>query len=181
MTDRKNIKLDLISLEYTTLKAEQLKRIEHRDHIIYLQIIALGLLFGLSEKTSLSLVTLIVPFICIALGWTYLVNDQKVSSIGKYIRGSLSDNINSLLGDGVSEFDFGWELSHRSDANRIGRKVIQLFIDLLVFVAPAATAIFITLKDPRTIFENVVLGVEGIFVFILAWQILHYADLNKGA
>jgi hypothetical protein len=75
--------------EYKTLKVEQLKRIAVRDHVIYLTIAAVGLLVSAIDKLPNGLVLLVIPWVSVLLGWTYLMNDQKVSAIGQYIRHDL--------------------------------------------------------------------------------------------
>ena len=86
MNDKKTI-LQVFLLEYEKLKEEQLKRIEFRDQMIYITLGIFGsiLSFALSNKTNLYAL-LVIPWVCLILGWTYIVNDEKISAIGKYIR-----------------------------------------------------------------------------------------------
>lgn len=73
--------------EYEKLKDEQTARIGFRDNLIY---VALGVFGGLASfaltDASHMYALLIVPWVCAVLGWTYLVNDEKISAIGAYIR-----------------------------------------------------------------------------------------------
>ena len=68
--------------EYEKLKDEQLKRIEFRDHMIYLTLGVVGAIFSFClEKPEYNIAFLVLPFICTILGWTYFANDRKVSEI----------------------------------------------------------------------------------------------------
>ena len=190
--DPTELHLETAKLEYAALKAEQLKRIEHRDQIIYLQIVAMGALFGTSDKISQTLLCLLVPFPCLALGWTYLVNDQKISAIGKYIRQELESKFGALAGGNSGTSLFGWEVAHRSDRRRGQRKVIQLLIDIVVFVVPGIFACAWQLYQARHFSFNpprleavdsvwfAIACVELVFLIALMWQILSYADLRSG-
>lgn len=178
MTDEDKLKIETIKLEYASLKAEQLKRIEHRDHIVYLQLVVVGLLLGLIAEVGLDIVVYAIPFSCIALGWLYLVNDQKVSAIGKYIRHDLSNAIERYLEKGSNVF--GWEVGHRSDERRFQRKLLQFFIDIFVFIAPGVVAILLAYLNHDTKLEKIVLSIEFAFLLILFFQILAYADFKVG-
>ena len=93
MNDKKTI-LQVFLLEYEKLKEEQLKRIEFRDQMIYITLGIFGgiLSFALSNKTNLYAL-LVIPWVCLILGWTYIVNDEKISAIGKYIRLTLTEKV----------------------------------------------------------------------------------------
>jgi hypothetical protein len=165
--------------EYKTLKVEQLKRIAVRDHVIYLTIAAVGLLVSAIDKLPNGVVLLVIPWVSVLLGWTYLMNDQKVSAIGQYIRHDLDNRMKSLLS--ASEDLFGWETGHRSDEQRQLRKYTQLIIDLLAFVLPGmiASGAFLTFYDTN-VGLRLLAAVEILLLFVLAWQIVVYADLARG-
>ncbi len=178
-TIEQNAQRDIHLEEYKVLKAEQLRRIAVRDHVIYLTIAAVGAILGLIEKLENNFLLLAIPWVGLLLGWTYLVNDQKVSAIGEYIRSTLDDKIKQTL---ATEQDvFGWESAHRGDDKRIARKRTQLFVDFLAFVLPGviATVVFITSSSCMNPFR-VLAGVEFFLLLILGGQILGYADLKKG-
>jgi hypothetical protein len=40
---------------------------------------------------------LVLLWVCLILGWTYLVNDEKNSAIGRYIRLTLTDKLGELV------------------------------------------------------------------------------------
>ncbi|MDQ1026023.1 hypothetical protein QF035_003605 [Streptomyces umbrinus] len=79
-----------------------------------------------------------LPPVCVVLGWTHLVNDEKISAIGAYVRGDLSPRPADLAQIERSAA-FGWEAAHRADTRRTSRKAIQCGVDLLAFcVVPLA-------------------------------------------
>ena len=85
MNDQKPI-LQNFLLEYEKLKEEQLKRIEFRDQMIYITLGIFGsiLSFALSNKTNLYPL-LVIPWVCLILGWTYVVNGKDSGPMEKPI------------------------------------------------------------------------------------------------
>ena len=138
------LRIDVLLLEYTHIKEEQRARIGFRDNLIYATVAAGGAVLAavlqLHEGTRY---LLLLPPVYLLLGWTYLVNDEKITAIGRYIRESTAPQVMEITG--TSRAVFGWEAAHRSDVHRQSRKRIQLGIDLLAFcVAPmAAVAIYL--------------------------------------
>ena len=108
MNDKKTI-LQVFLLEYEKLKEEQLKRIEFRDQMIYITLGIFGsiLSFALSNKTNLYAL-LVIPWVCLILGWTYIVNDEKISAIGKYIRLTLTEKVKTQTDYSDIESIFSW-------------------------------------------------------------------------
>ncbi|MGB3508742.1 MAG: hypothetical protein WBA93_05770, partial [Microcoleaceae cyanobacterium] len=151
--------------------------------IIYLTLGIFGgiLSFALSNKTNFYAL-LVIPWICLILGWTYLVNDEKISAIGKYIRLNLTEKIKVLTGETNIESIFGWEIVHRSDERRIRRKIEQLIIDEITFVFSGLVALF-TFWSPDTNLPwmiHVLCIFELILLMILGIEIIIHADLAKG-
>jgi hypothetical protein len=164
--------LDVLRDELKTLKDEQRDRIRARDTLVYSLIVAIAAVAG-GTRLAGSAVPLILPPVALALGWTYLVNDQKVSAIGRYLRTDLAPRLSSLTGVDVLR----WETAHRSDKRRRQRKTLQLAVDLTVFVLPAAVAIgWYWAHGPSTVLLLVSLA-ETAAVLITAWQFIAYADL----
>ncbi|MDY7004469.1 MAG: hypothetical protein SWX82_11050 [Cyanobacteriota bacterium] len=182
MDDQKPI-LQIFLLEDNKLKEEQVKRIAFRDQIIYLTLGIFGgiLSFALSNKTNFYAL-LVIPWICLILGWTYLVNDEKISAIGKYIRLTLTEKIKAQIGDTNIESIFGWEIFHRSDERRRRRKIEQLIIDEITFVFSGLVALFtfwfIDTNLPSII--HVLCIFELILLIILGIEIIIHADFAKG-
>ena len=170
-------------LEYEKLKEEQAQRIGFRDNLLYVTLGVFGAVvsFAVSDKTN-SYAFLVLPWVCIILGWTYLVNDQKISAIGQYIRDTLINKVkknNNVYND--TESIFGWEIAHRSDQLRKRRKIEQLIIDEITFVCSGVIAIlafwFFVPQTPLAV--NILCWAELLLLLILGYEIIVYADLGK--
>jgi hypothetical protein len=169
--------------EYDKLKTEQAQRIGFRDNLLY---VTLGL-FGVIIPTAIANATnyyalLVVPWICLILGWTYLINDEKISAIGRYIRLTLVEKVKEKTGHPDVESLFGWEIAHRSDPRRSRRKIEQLVIDELTFVVSGTIAliVFFLLVPKAALAVYILGGFELILLLVLGWEIIIYADLAKG-
>jgi len=183
MTQHKeNQVLDIYLSEYDRLKHEQTQRMGFRDNLIYANLIAItGVVSIVADDIARIPVLLVLPMICIALGWTYLVNDEKISAIGRYIRYTLIENIQEAI-QSQDRNIFGWEVAHRSDKRRMSRKIIQLIVDELVFVIPGFIAILIFWLNTSVTMLPLrwIAGIEVLFVLVLGIQVLSYADLKEG-
>ena len=183
MTDSvENRLVDIYLSEYEKLKQEQIARIGFRDNLIYATLIALTAVVSIvADNITRIPVLLVLPLVCITLGWTYLVNDEKISSIGRYIRIAFSDKIRELI-HSKDPMLFGWEIAHRSDQRRGTRKIIQFIVDEFVFILPGIIAILIFWSSAPTDFLSLkwIAGLELLFLLILGLQIFIYADFKKG-
>lgn len=125
--------------EYEQLKEEQRARIGFRDNLLYVTLAAATAVIGIAAQTNFIQLVLALPVVCVVLGWTYLVNDEKISAIGRYTRTELSSRLASVTSS--EEPIFGWEVYHRSDAKRISRKNTQAIVDLVAFLAAPLAAL----------------------------------------
>ncbi|MFI6273137.1 hypothetical protein [Micromonospora zamorensis] len=169
----------LLLSEYEQLKHEQRTRIGFRDNLIYATLgsMAAVVAAALSVKDHANLL-LLLPVASVVLGWTYLINDEKISAIGRYVRTDLGPRLVALTSGG--EPAFGWETAHRSDARRISRKYLQLAVDLGTFVAPPIAALIVFWMNGPLSFAFVAVSViEVAATAVLAWQIAVYADLTR--
>lgn len=183
MNDDNDNLLTVYLQEYQKLKDEQIQRIGFRDNMIYTNLIAVGTV-GAFAVTSLGNIQalFIIPWICFILGWTYLVNDEKISSIGKYIRIKLDDRIQNELNNTKKSILLGWEVAHRDDKYRLERKYFQLFVDFLTFCVSGLAAIVIFWLSKPT-YSSTWLWIsiiESLFLFLLGIQMVKYADLKSG-
>lgn len=183
MDDQNNEKLITIFMsEYEKLKQEQIARIGFRDNLIYATLIALTAVVSIvADDYTRIPVLLVLPLVCITLGWTYLVNDEKISAIGRYVRITFSDKIRELT-KSKEDMLFGWEIAHRSDSRRGSRKIFQFIVDELIFVFPGVIAILIFCVKASVILLplRLLAGIELLFLVILGFQIFSYADFKKG-
>src|SRR5262249_14253740 len=130
MEPQSSQRIDVLLAEYKTLKSEQQARIALRDNLLYVTLGASGAIvaFALS-KDAPPAALLAIPWLTLIVGWTYVVNDEKNSAAGQYIRERLEPAVRSVAGSPDSLF--AWELAHRGDSYRRERKLIQLLVDLL--------------------------------------------------
>lgn len=169
--------------EYGKLKDEQNSRIGFRDNLLY---VTLGLFGGILSfalpKADNYYALLVLPWVCLILGWTYLVNDEKISALGRYLRLELTERIKKHVSAPDTDQLFGWEVAHRSDTRRERRKIEQLIIDEITFVFSGVAAIVaFWLLAPQAHVGLQLIGIaELILLLILGVEIIIYADLAKG-
>lgn len=183
MNNDKQQMLEVYLQEYEKLKDEQTQRIGFRDNLLYVTLGVFGavITFAVSSKTNYYAL-LVIPWVCLILGWTYLVNDEKITAIGRYIRLNLAEKIKELTGHTEIESIFGWEIAHRSDNRRKRRKIEQLVVDQITFVFSGIIALiaFWLLEPKPPLNVNILGGIELILLIILGVEIVVYADLAKG-
>lgn len=168
--------------EYEKLKDEQHKRIEFRDHMIYLTLAAIGGVFSFAlEKPDLNVALLVLPFLCVVLGWTYLGNDEKISAIGKYIRTVLITKIKSSDSADSNLLSDNWEEFLRKDRLRRQRKVFQLFVDLSIFCVSGVVSIisFFVLHSSCHWYFVLTAICELLFILFLTFQFVKYSDIRN--
>ncbi|MEU2568789.1 hypothetical protein [Streptomyces althioticus] len=170
---------EMLKVEYERLKEEQVRRIGFRDNLIYVALGVAGAIFAFyfSEEDR-QYVLLIPPFALTVLGWTYLVNDEKISSIGRYIRERLLPEI-KVQGDDSATL-LGWETYHRSDSNRVWRKVTQSVVDISAFCLPSAVSLAIFFGRDGTGIAGMVLGaLEAAAVVGLIAAFVYISDYSR--
>ncbi len=191
--DKQPKRLEVYLHEYSKLKDEQTQRIGFRDNLLYVTLVAFGaiLSFALSQKTEVAskavgdvanntnyYALLVIPWVCLILGWAYLVNDQKISALGKYIREDLRPKINPEIGkETAEESTFYWEIQNRNNPQRQQRKIKQLVIDEITFVISGLVALiafwkFICPPSPLII---ALIVIEGLLLLVLGWEIFSFA------
>lgn len=126
--------------EYEALKAEQTSRIVLRDRLMYAALAALAATLALVvQATGRPYLLLLLPLVCVVLGWTYFVNDQKISAIGRYLGRHLAPSL--VDSSHPVEQVLTWESVHRCDPLRRLDKSMQLVVDLLLFAVPALLSV----------------------------------------
>jgi hypothetical protein len=172
--------------EFKTSKAEQTARIGFRDNLIYVTVAGIGAVSAFAlGKDGTPFAFLVSPWVAVVLGWTYLVNDEKISSIGRYVRITLAPKLESITSQ-PPETLLLLERAQRSDSRRIQRKVIQLSINLLTFIGSSFASIAAFLIRAGGLHWDLhwgtytLIAIEALSVAVLAWQICAYADIEKG-
>lgn len=170
----------LLLVEYEKLKDEQRGRIQHRDNLIYTTIAAASAVIAAAIAARTLALALLLPPVCVLLGWTYLANDAMVSAAGRYIRDQLAPRLAEP--SGAAELVFGWETAHRTGPRRRARKVMQLVVDLLAFCIAPMTALVAFWTDGPTAAELVAVSVaEAALLAALAVFMVLDADLCRTA
>lgn len=161
--------------EYDRLKEEQKTRIGFRDNLLYFTLAAVTAVVALAVQSGKSRLLLSAPAICLILGWTYLVNDEKISAIGCYVR----DQLGPRLGELVSAHGtvFSWESYHRNVAGRTLRKRLQTAVDLftyLILPMVCTTAFWCSpTVQPLLVLTSLV---QTLALAVLGWQFLRRAE-----
>lgn len=177
---------ELLLAEYQTVKDEQKARIGFRDNLLYVTLAAVAALAAAAAQSGRASMLLALPPVCLVLGWTYLVNDEKISAIGAYVRRDLGPRLGELAagrggaggGAGVPQAPavFGWETVHRTDARRRSRKVIQCLVDLVTFCAVPLAGLAVFWADGEGGALLVALsGAEALALLGLGVQVVDYA------
>ncbi|MEV0740784.1 hypothetical protein AB0I51_33740 [Streptomyces sp. NPDC050549] len=173
MPDRDVTVAQLLLAEYQTVKDEQKTRIGFRDNLLYVTLTIVAAVIAAAAQAKQSEMLLALPPVCVVLGWTYLVNDEKISAIGTYVRDDLGPRLAQLA---HAEKVFAWETTHRSDTRRRSRKVIQSSVDLLAFcVVPFAGLVVYWAAGQTTPGLLALSVVEALIVVGLGHQVLSYA------
>jgi len=183
MTDEQLRRFEIHLKEFEKLKDEQLVRIGFRDNLLYVTIVAFGgiLSFALASPENHNAL-LVIPWATLLLGWTYLVNDEKISAIGRYIRLTLTERMKEIIGDVDAETLFAWEIAHRTDKNRRRRKIEQVLIDEITYVFSGITGLatfWLLVPSPHWL-AQIASGIELLLLLILGIEIVVYADLARG-
>lgn len=153
--------------QYEQLKAEQRTRIEIRDRLVYATFTALGGSIVLSGSTAIGHQLLLgMPLVCYALGWTYLRNNRKINEIAAFVRTR------------YPEYD--WEVYRLETNGRCRRKIIQLSVNLTMFVATGCIALWaLWLRSglgPATLTFSVL---DSLVLAILAIEFIRSADIVR--
>ncbi|MFJ9375644.1 hypothetical protein [Streptomyces sp. NPDC101455] len=168
----------LLLAEYQTVKDEQKTRIGFRDNLLYVTLTVVAAVIAAAAQAKQSEMLLALPPVCVVLGWTYLVNDEKISAIGTYVRDDLGPRLDHLVRGELPSAGpaFAWETTHRSDSRRRSRKVIQCVIDLLAFCVVPLAGLVVYWFAGQTSSGLLVLSVaEALIVVGLGHQVLRYA------
>lgn len=175
------ILLNVYMNEYSKLKDEQRNRIGFRDNLIYATLIAIGgiLSYATADPSNYN-AFLVLPILSFVLGWTYLLNDEKITSIGQYVQKNLSVYINNLF-DANDATVFSWENVHREERSRIVRKLLQLLANELLFCASGLSSVLFFFYLSTTVSSTMrVIGiVEIIMSIIIGIEIIMYSDIRK--
>ncbi|SNX64124.1 hypothetical protein SAMN06272735_5939 [Streptomyces sp. TLI_55] len=166
----------LLLAEYQAIKDEQKARIGFRDNLLYVTLTVVAAVIAAAAQAKQASMLLALPPVCVVLGWTYLVNDQKISAIGAYVRSELAPKLAELANPVGGVQAFGWEIAHRGDARRGSRKAVQLAVDLLAFCGVPLAALVVFWASGGSGLLIALSGLEALAVGGLAAQVVWYAN-----
>jgi hypothetical protein len=178
----KDIIFEVFLKEYDKLKSEQSQRIGFRDNLLYVTLGLFGTIvsFAVSKQAN-HYALLVLPWVSLILGWTYIVNDEKISALGKYIRIQLAEKVKEKIGDSEIESVFSWENYRRVNKGRKLRKIEQFIVNQIAFVVPGIVTLvafcYLVPKAPNEI--KILAGTELVLLLLLAIEIWRYADLSS--
>lgn len=155
--------------EYKQIKGEQVARINTRDNLIYVTLVAIAGGLAVPHAAHSQGYLLLAPAAAFVLGWTYLANDNMISAIGRYVR------------ENPALAAMGWEHDHRADKRRTSRKAIQLAVDLAMFCGSgvvALAAFWSALPQPTPLVAASI--AEALATGVLAWQFAAYSAVFCG-
>ncbi len=168
--------------EFEKLKDEQISRIGFRDNLLYVTLGAVGAImsFVLIDPPARQVALLVIPWVCVVLGWTYVANDQKTSAIGEYIRDILAPKIQKRAPDGDRPL-LEWERVNQEDGGRFWRKAFQCLVNLVTFVlsGSGALAYFFRLASPLSLGLLFWFVLEAILLVALGVWIGTYSDIVR--
>jgi hypothetical protein len=172
--------IDVHLYEYWKLKDEQAKRIEFRDTLIHVHLALVGAAIGWGLTHGDDAVLLVVPWICLIIGWTYVVNDDRTTALARYFAESLAPRLSAALGSEKPRV-LEWEFAHQRDDRRSERKVVQLIVDLITFIAPGLLAIarFAWKTPPSTLASWTVVTGELLLMLALTVIVIRYANFSS--
>ena len=160
---------ELVLAEYKQIKTEQVARINTRDNLVYVTLVAIAGALTITHSAHSRSYLLLVPVVTWVLGWTYLANDHMITAIGRYVR-----EHPGLPG-------MRWETDHPADKRRASRKTIQLAVDLVTFCGSAAAALtaFWLAPAPQSPLLVLASAAEVAATGVLAWQFIAYAARGR--
>ncbi|MFD5560836.1 hypothetical protein [Kitasatospora griseola] len=165
----------LLLAEYDCIKEEQKTRIGFRDNLLYFTLAAATAVVTITVQSRQPRLLLAVPLICLVLGWTYLVNDEKISAIGCYVREQLGPRLGELAA--ARGAVFGWETYHRNDAGRTMRKRLQTGVDLFTYLTLPMICVTAFWCSPTVHPLLMVVSLaQTLALAVLGWQFLRYSE-----
>lgn len=127
-------------MEYSQLKAEQLRRMGDRDHFLYAMLLAVGAVAAVTVEDVSRWPSLYgIPFASFVLGSLYAANDIRVTELSNYLRRDLSQRFAIAVGSDVGGV-FLWEDRRLRDPARAERKAAERRMLWVAFLLPSLLA-----------------------------------------
>lgn len=153
---------DLSSAEIQALRYEQTERIKSRDTFVNYNIAALAIVVaaavaGDAQGSSSSIyILLVIPWISLAFGWTFILNDLRIGQLSGYLA--------------QADKDSGWEEYRRSHSHRtwIALPATTFLIQISLFGLPGSAALiaFAALESNWNLWTIAIYVVEWVAVIV---------------
>jgi hypothetical protein len=173
--------LDVYLREYEKLKEEQISRIGFRDNLLYATLGLFGGILSFSISANDRYYALLVlPWVCLILGWTYIVNDEKITSIRKYVIQDLSPRVAQRIQIDDLNSIFRWEFFNASSHGRRRRKLEQFIVNECTFFLSGLFSLLTFARIASSISSLVIVIwlFELILLIVLGIEIFIYADFS---
>nr|WP_150518136.1 hypothetical protein [Streptomyces subrutilus] len=118
--------------------------------------------------------------IYLILAWTYLVNDEKISSIGCYVRDQLGPRLGELVW--IHSMVVSWEVCQRNVPGRTMRKQLRTTVDLITYLVLPMVGTTASWCSPtvQSLFALASLT-QTLALGVLSWQFLRHAGRGEPA
>lgn len=179
---------DIYLAEFTKLKDEQISRSAHRDRLFHLTLVLFGggITIALTKDAHMLGLLLLLPVVAFIAGTSHIACDRRISSIGSYIKSTLTKRIAEREQISVHEV-FEWESFIDSDKLRKGRKRTQFMSNIFLYVFSGLGATFWYCYDiyrhrpdhSLDLAEYFVVGADILLMGVMAWQLTRHAYIRR--
>jgi hypothetical protein len=162
-------------MEYDKLKDEQLERIRARDSMTYATLVVIAAIGSGVLQFHLPELLLALPPATVVTGWLRLLDDSKVTQLGRYFATDLSRALRETTGEqDVLAWESGWRTPRRRT-----RKIFTLGMDVLMHAGPAliATGCWWAFTHQHHPVYVVAAVIDLVLAALLTWQLIAHADL----
>lgn len=164
--------------DFPSLKAEQIERIKMRDSFVNLSIVSIGIMISAAFASAVPRVEILlaIPWVAMAFGWSFVLNDVKISRLASYFASNQGPSNSS---------NSGWEVWRRSyQRSWLESPIIGALVQLLIFVCPGLVSIvvyFCARKDDSVRLWEVSVGAAGVLMLILlSFAVFSTAQIRVG-
>jgi len=178
---------DIYLAEFEKLKDEQISRSAHRDRLFHLTLVLFGggITIALTKDPHTLGLLLLLPVVAFIAGTSHIACDRRISSIGSYIKNTLTKRIAEKEHIPCHEV-LEWETFIDSDKLRKGRKLTQFLSNVFLYVL---SGIGVTVWYCITVaiheqgwseYADFALAAFDILLMLLmGWQLIRHAYIGR--
>ena len=122
--------------DFSELKAEQIERIKQRDSFVNLSIVSTGIMISAAFAGDVvrSQIMLALPWVSMAFGWSFVLNDVKISRFSNFFKTSSSS-------EGPQD---GWEIWRRNRKRTwLENPLTGAMVQFLIFICPGLVSLLV--------------------------------------